>query len=68
MAFNNKVNFIDKIGSKKTLVISVLGEQSSGKSTLLNFLFGTQYATSLGRCTTGVYGSILPLNNYGRYE
>ena len=64
MAFKNNVSFIDDIGTNKTLVISVVGEQSSGKSTLLNFLFGTQYATSMGRCTTGVYGSVLPLKNH----
>lgn len=31
---------------KKIVVISVLGPQSSGKSTLFNFLFGCDFATS----------------------
>ena len=36
-------------------VLSVLGLQSSGKSTLLNLMFGTQLHVSAGRCTRGVY-------------
>ena len=40
-------------------MISVLGPQSSGKSLLLNFLFGTQFLSQAGRCTKGVYGSVL---------
>lgn len=30
----------------RAIVITVLGPQSSGKSTLLNFLFGCDFATS----------------------
>ncbi len=41
----------------RAIVISILGPQSSGKSTLLNFLFGCDFATSEGRCTRGVYGT-----------
>ncbi len=41
----------------KTVVITILGPQSSGKSTLLNFLFGCDFAASEGRCTRGVYGT-----------
>lgn len=41
----------------KVLVLTILGPQSSGKSTLLNFLFGCDFATSEGRCTRGVYGT-----------
>ena len=40
----------------RCLVLTILGPQSSGKSTLLNFLFGCDFATSEGRCTKGVYG------------
>jgi GTPase Era involved in 16S rRNA processing len=39
------------------LVLTIIGPQSSGKSTLLNFLFGCDFATSEGRCTRGVYGT-----------
>ena len=41
------------------LVVSVLGPQSSGKSLLMNYLFGTSFLSSSGRCTKGVYSSIL---------
>lgn len=46
------------------VVISVLGPQSSGKSTLLNFLFGCDFSTSAGRCTKGIYGTYLKLSNF----
>jgi hypothetical protein len=34
-----------------------MGLQSSGKSTLLNFLFGSDFMSNDGRCTNGIYGS-----------
>ncbi|CAC5420877.1 unnamed protein product [Mytilus coruscus] len=43
------------IGDKKLLAISVLGIQSSGKSTLLNAMFGLEFPVSAGRCTRGVF-------------
>uniref|UniRef100_H3A1W4 VLIG-type G domain-containing protein n=1 Tax=Latimeria chalumnae TaxID=7897 RepID=H3A1W4_LATCH len=36
-------------------VITVLGVQSTGKSTLLNTMFGLQFAVSSGRCTRGAF-------------
>ncbi|XP_061119256.1 up-regulator of cell proliferation-like [Conger conger] len=39
----------------KIRVISVLGVQSTGKSTLLNTMFGVQFAVSRGRCTRGAF-------------
>ncbi|KAK7884334.1 hypothetical protein WMY93_027457 [Mugilogobius chulae] len=36
-------------------VITVLGVQSTGKSTLLNTMFGVQFAVSSGRCTRGAF-------------
>jgi ABC-type lipoprotein export system ATPase subunit len=41
----------------RAIVLTIMGPQSSGKSTLLNFLFGCDFATSEGRCTRGVYGT-----------
>ncbi len=38
----------------RVFVLSILGIQSSGKSTLLNTLFGSKFAVSSGRCTKGV--------------
>ena len=42
-------------------VISVLGIQSSGKSTLLNTMFGLQFSVSAGRCTRGVFCQLIPV-------
>ncbi|CAD7940670.1 unnamed protein product [Amoebophrya sp. A25] len=43
---------------RKLRVISVIGAQSSAKSTLMNFLFGSEFAVSAGRCTCGLYASV----------
>ncbi|CAL4098549.1 unnamed protein product [Meganyctiphanes norvegica] len=50
------------IGDKKLFVLSVLGIQSSGKSTLLNTMFGLQFAVSAGRCTRGVFMQLVPVD------
>jgi len=52
---------------KKVLAISIIGPQSSGKSTLLNYLFGCQFATSSGRCTKGIYGTLFDCS-FGDYD
>ncbi|CAF4833807.1 unnamed protein product, partial [Rotaria sp. Silwood1] len=39
-------------------VVSVIGPQSTGKSTLLNMLFGSNFQMSAGRCTKGLYASL----------
>ncbi|KAJ0019785.1 hypothetical protein NQD34_007354 [Periophthalmus magnuspinnatus] len=39
----------------RILVITVLGVQSTGKSALLNTMFGVQFAVSSGRCTRGAF-------------
>ncbi|XP_054877007.1 up-regulator of cell proliferation-like [Poeciliopsis prolifica] len=45
-----------KVGNRsRLLVLTVLGVQSSGKSTLLNTMFGVQFPVSSGRCTRGAY-------------
>ena len=49
------------IGDKKLFVLSVLGVQSSGKSTLLNAMFGLQFAVKAGRCTKGVFAQLVPV-------
>lgn len=51
------------IGDKKLLALSVLGIQSSGKSTLLNTMFGFQFAVNAGRCIRGVYAQLMPVEN-----
>ncbi|XP_030635164.1 interferon-induced very large GTPase 1-like [Chanos chanos] len=52
---------ICKLGDKKVFVLAVLGLQSSGKSTLLNTMFGFQLAVSAGRCTTGAVMQLVPV-------
>ena len=53
----------------KAIVITILGPQSPGKSTLLNFLFGCDFATSEGRCTRGVYGTYFKFaENRGQFN
>ncbi|XP_066485319.1 interferon-induced very large GTPase 1-like [Tiliqua scincoides] len=46
-------------GQSKMMVITVLGVQSTGKSTLLNTMFGLQFAVSSGRCTRGAFMTLL---------
>ncbi|KAM5153053.1 up-regulator of cell proliferation-like [Mantella aurantiaca] len=40
-------------------VITVLGVQSTGKSTLLNTMFGLQFPVASGRCTRGAFMTLL---------
>ncbi|XP_053518594.1 interferon-induced very large GTPase 1-like [Artibeus jamaicensis] len=49
----------ERLGNKRLFVLSILGLQSSGKSTLLNALFGLQFTVSAGRCTRGAYMQLL---------
>uniref|UniRef100_A0A673MS58 VLIG-type G domain-containing protein n=1 Tax=Sinocyclocheilus rhinocerous TaxID=307959 RepID=A0A673MS58_9TELE len=46
---------VQKLGDQRVFVLSVLGIQSSGKSTMLNAMFGLQFAVSAGRCTRGAF-------------
>ncbi|KAH0626339.1 hypothetical protein JD844_001275 [Phrynosoma platyrhinos] len=49
-----------KLGGKSRMkVLTVLGVQSTGKSTLLNTMFGLQFAVSSGRCTRGAFMTLL---------
>ncbi|CAF0853008.1 unnamed protein product [Adineta steineri] len=48
-----------QFANQRILVISVIGPQNSGKSTLLNYMFGTLFDVRDGRCTRGIYGSII---------
>ncbi|XP_071948958.1 interferon-induced very large GTPase 1-like [Antedon mediterranea] len=52
----------DQIGNKKIFVLSVLGIQSSGKSTMLNAMFGLQFSVSAGRCTKGIFAQLVSLD------
>ena len=52
-----------KTNNAKIFVISVLGVQSSGKSTMLNTMFGLQFPVSAGRCTRGAFVSLIPVGD-----
>ncbi|XP_078475211.1 interferon-induced very large GTPase 1-like [Lampetra planeri] len=47
----------------RVLVLSVLGVQSTGKSTLLNIMFGLQFAVSSGRCTRGMFAHLVRVDD-----
>ncbi|XP_029014248.1 interferon-induced very large GTPase 1-like [Betta splendens] len=51
-----------KVGDRRVFVLSVLGVQSSGKSTMLNAMFGLQFAVSAGRCTKGAFMQLLKVS------
>ncbi|XP_059210428.1 interferon-induced very large GTPase 1-like [Centropristis striata] len=52
----------------KILVVTVLGVQSTGKSTLLNTMFGVQFAVSSGRCTRGAFMLLIRIDEDVRKE
>uniref|UniRef100_A0A674J1T2 VLIG-type G domain-containing protein n=1 Tax=Terrapene triunguis TaxID=2587831 RepID=A0A674J1T2_9SAUR len=52
-------SLIEKLGDRKVFVLSVLGIQSTGKSTLLNAMFGLQFSVSAGRCTRGAFMQLI---------
>ncbi|XP_058626443.1 interferon-induced very large GTPase 1-like [Onychostoma macrolepis] len=54
---------IQKLGDQRVFVLSVLGIQSSGKSTMLNAMFGLQFAVSAGRCTRGAFMQLLRVSD-----
>jgi hypothetical protein len=57
--FNEAVKMLK---DPKVFVLSVLGLQSTGKSTMLNTVFGLQFNVGAGRCTRGAYIQLLPLD------
>ncbi|XP_053174953.1 up-regulator of cell proliferation-like isoform X2 [Scomber japonicus] len=58
-----------KVGEQsRLLVLTVLGVQSTGKSTLLNTMFGVQFPVSSGRCTKGAYMLFLKVGEDMKHE
>lgn len=55
-------------GKNKIRVITVLGVQSTGKSTLLNTMFGVQFAVSNGCCTRGAFMLLIQITDSFRKE
>lgn len=54
--------------NNKIMVVTVLGVQSSGKSTLLNTMFGVQFAVSSGRCTRGAFMQLIKVTEEYKVE
>ncbi|XP_056308960.1 interferon-induced very large GTPase 1 [Danio aesculapii] len=53
-----------KLGDQtRVFVLSVLGIQSSGKSTMMNAMFGLQFAVSAGRCTRGAFMQLVKVSD-----
>ncbi|XP_069840761.1 up-regulator of cell proliferation-like [Dendropsophus ebraccatus] len=48
-------------GQCRMRVITVLGVQSTGKSTLLNTMFGLQFPVASGRCTRGAFMTLIKI-------
>ena len=49
-------------------VLSIMGTQSTGKSTLLNIMFGCRMRVSAGQCTKGVYIQLIKSEFNERYD
>ena len=49
--------------NSQVFVLSVLGLQSTGKSKLMNTLFGVRFSVSAGRCTRGAFMQLLPVHS-----
>ncbi|XP_026075170.1 interferon-induced very large GTPase 1-like [Carassius auratus] len=54
---------VQKLGDQRVFVLSVLGLQSSGKSTMLNAMFGLEFAVSAGRCTRGAFMQLVRVSD-----
>ncbi|XP_009941696.2 interferon-induced very large GTPase 1-like isoform X1 [Opisthocomus hoazin] len=59
---------IEKLGDKRVFVLSVIGIQSTGKSTLLNAMFGLQFNVSAGRCTRGAFMQLIKVDEKLRQD
>uniref|UniRef100_A0A9J8A3H7 VLIG-type G domain-containing protein n=1 Tax=Cyprinus carpio carpio TaxID=630221 RepID=A0A9J8A3H7_CYPCA len=60
---------VKKLGEQtRIFVLSILGIQSSGKSTMLNAMFGVQFAVSAGRCTRGAFMQLLKVSEEMKTE
>ncbi|XP_075910493.1 interferon-induced very large GTPase 1-like isoform X2 [Petromyzon marinus] len=52
----------------RVFVLTVLGVQSTGKSTLLNTMFGLQFTVSSGRCTRGAFMQLISIEDHLKQE
>ncbi|XP_056608315.1 interferon-induced very large GTPase 1-like [Triplophysa dalaica] len=59
---------IQKLGDHRVFVLSVLGIQSSGKSTMLNAMFGLEFTVSAGRCTRGAFMQLIRVSEEMKHQ
>ncbi|OQR81129.1 hypothetical protein ACHHYP_16720 [Achlya hypogyna] len=52
----------------RIFVLSIMGVQSAGKSTLLNYMFGVRLRTSVSRCTRGINIQLLEVDGRAEYD
>ncbi|CAF1145508.1 unnamed protein product [Didymodactylos carnosus] len=65
---NSKLQEIRKKKDIKIFVLSILGVQSSGKSTLLNIMFSVRLRSSAAQCTRGVNIQLIRVENRDEYD
>ena len=60
-SFEAVLNWVHELkkNNMSLFVVTILGPQSSGKSTLLNYLVGAKFHVSAGRCTKGLNAMLL---------
>uniref|UniRef100_A0A4W6DL09 Upregulator of cell proliferation n=1 Tax=Lates calcarifer TaxID=8187 RepID=A0A4W6DL09_LATCA len=63
----HKLHYIMHSNSKLK-IITVIGPENSGKSTLLNTMFGVRFAVSKGTCTRGAFIQLINVNKDMREE
>ena len=56
------------LNDPKVYILSVLGLQSTGKSTMMNTSFGLRFNVSAGRCTRGAFMQLLPVSEEVRKQ
>ncbi|CAF1137243.1 unnamed protein product [Adineta steineri] len=56
---DESIKFLSLTTHGPPLVLTVIGEQSSAKSSLMNTTFGCNFRVSPGRCTIGMYMSVI---------
>ncbi|XP_038146469.1 up-regulator of cell proliferation-like [Cyprinodon tularosa] len=54
--------------NSRVKVISVIGEENSGKSTLLNAMFGTRFSINRGMCTRGAFMQLITVSKRVKRE
>uniref|UniRef100_A0A667WLR0 Upregulator of cell proliferation n=1 Tax=Myripristis murdjan TaxID=586833 RepID=A0A667WLR0_9TELE len=54
--------------NSKIKIITIIGAENTGKSTLLNTMFGLRFPVGVGRCTRGAFIQVISINTEVREE